>query len=115
MFIEYSMVRLIGLASLIFRMSVQGTLEQSVLSTTENGPETETYRTRGNILGHLIELVHVVQNTSFDVQVVFDLFVIGRHCADSMVELIRLASLIVKVFSYPQSILFFSFQLYGLM
>ena len=115
MFIEYSMVELIRLASLIFRMSVQGALERSILSTSENVPETETNLTRINILSHQIELVHVVMKTSLDVQVVFDLFVIGRHCADSMVELIRLASLIVKVLSYPQSILFFGFQLYGLM
>ena len=113
MFIEYSMVELIRLASLIFRMSVQGTLERSILSTSENAPDTSTNLTRVNILGHLIELVHVVQKTSFDVQVVFDLFVVD-HCADSMAELIRLASLIVKVLGYPQSVLFFSFQLYGL-
>ena len=96
-------------------MTVQGTLERSILSTSENAPETSTNLTRINILGHLIEFVHVVQNTSFDVQVVFDLFVIGRHCVDSMVELIRMASLTVKVLGYPQSVLFFGFQLYGLM
>ena len=38
---------------------------------------------RINVRGHLVKLVHIVDDTALDVQVVFDLLVVD-HCADSM-------------------------------
>ncbi len=66
-------------------------LEERVLRPFEDAPEMATDLTRINVLSHLIELVHVIDDAALDIQIVFDLFVVD-HCADSMAELIRLAS-----------------------
>ncbi len=46
---------------------------------------------RINVRGHLVKLVHIVDDTALDVQVVFDLLVVD-HCADSMVSFYKKSS-----------------------
>jgi len=58
-------------------------LEERVLGPFEDAAEMVSDLTRVNVRGHLVKLVHIVDDTALDVQIVFDLLVVD-HCADSM-------------------------------
>ena len=84
MFIEYSMMDLLRLASL-FRaeQSPDALLEEGVFGAREDAPEMETNLIRINVRGHLVKLIHIIDDTALDIQIVFDLFVVD-HCEYSM-------------------------------
>ena len=75
-------LQLVGLASLFgAEQGPNALLEEGVLRPFEDAPEVLPDMVRVDVRGHLVELIHVIDDASLDVQVVFDLLVVD-HCAE---------------------------------